>query len=102
MDISLNIKRFFYFPNINRYLISPGKLIINRIDDTNIIILFNPLREASLYQELHLMCTWSLFVLAACEAARTSNFVHHHFILCLLAIIPIAFLYICLPSVSAT
>lgn len=48
------------------------------------------------------MCTWSLFVLAACEAARTSNFVHHHFILCLLAIIPIAFLYICLHSVSAT
>ena len=75
---------------------------MNRIDDTDIIILFNPLREASLYQELHLMCTWSLFVLAACEAARTSNFVHHHFILCLLAIIPIAFLYICLHSVSAT
>jgi len=31
---------------------------MNRIDDTDIIILFNPLREASLYQELHLMCTW--------------------------------------------
>lgn len=69
------------------------KIAMNQIDDTDIIV-FDPPREAPLYQEPHLMCTWSLFALATYEAAYTSNFVHHHFILYLLAVIPVAFVFV--------